>query len=304
MEHQPCTPKTPRCEYWTWQKDHFRPECCTRHLKEILAFTEDLLTRHDIFHFLDFGSLLGAVRDQKLIDWDEDADFSRMSSDLDRVLSLSNETESAGFWLDARQAPHVVRVCRSRTNLAHADLWFHRVSGCFAYSWSTLHENRFRIPIAYLGRMGRVTLEGKLHPAPLPVETFLAEHRYGPDFMTPRRVAAELGWISGEALSPKVQTVLDRLRDVEFRIGRLEAQGKEAAAITPRPWRRVLEQAANAVPRKVLHCHRALWKAKHRATGERDGVLLEAQYSLYRRQTVLRLMESRQAVNPAGESSS
>ncbi len=295
----PCTPATQRCEYWTWRKDYLRPECCTRHLWILLAFTEDLLTRHGIFHFLDYGSLLGAVRSQTLIAWDADADFSCLRADLGRVLALDAEIEAAGFWLDARQAPHVVRICRSRANRAHADLWFQQVRNGFSYTWSLLHGERYRFPIHYLDRLGSVILEGRSHPAPMPVERFLADHRYGPDFMTPRRVAADLGWISSDALTPEVQDALDQLLEIEYRVERLQAGREDPSGAAWAPWLvprmvRWLERTAPTVPGLALRAHRRLWMATHRLQGPTSPALREVRYQLYRRRTALQLLESRE----------
>jgi hypothetical protein len=290
----PCTPVTKRCQYWTWRKDYLRPECCTRHLRTLLAFTEDLLTRHGIFHFLDYGSLLGAVRSQTLIAWDEDADFSCLRSDLCRVLKLEAEIEAAGFWLDARQAPHVVRICRSRANQAHADLWFQQVRNGFSYTWSLLHRERYRFPIHYMDRLASVILEGTPHPAPMPVERFLADHRYGPDFMTPRRVAANFGWIPNDALTPEVQNALDQLREIEYRVERLQATRGGHGSAGRLPWRRWLERAGPVVPGLVLRAHRRLWMATHQLQGQTSPALREVRYELYRRRKALQLLESRE----------
>ena len=289
----PCTPATARCEFWTWRLDSLRPECCTRHLRELLAFTEDLLTRHRIFHFLDYGSLLGAVRAGALIEWDSDADFSCLRTDLDKVLKLGPEISSAGYWLDAREAPHKVRICRSPLNRAHADLWFQRIGNGFAYTWNLLHEERFRFPVRYLDALGTVTLEGRLHPAPMPVDRFLAEHRYGADFLTPRRVSADLAWIHGTESPREVRDALERLREVEYRIECIEAQragGSDSATAGPRGW---LRRALRNVPGPALRIHRALWKAWQRDEGHRDAALLDVRYELHRREAVLRLLEAK-----------
>lgn len=283
-----------RCDFWTWRKDYLRPQCCTDRLREVLAFTEDLLTRHRIFHFLDYGSLLGAVRSGMLIAWDEDADFSCMSGDLDNVLALQPEIESAGFWLDTRQAPHVVRICRSRANQAHADVWFQRKVNGSCFTWSLLYRERYRFPVEYLDHMGSVTLEGKLHPAPMPVERFLGEHRYGPDFMTPRRVSANFGWIPNAALSTDVQNALDELREIEYRVECLASRRPSDSGPSARRW---LRRAGTAVPGPLLRAHRSLWMVSQRYAGIRNNALLEVRYELYRRRAILRLLESRETTS-------
>src|SRR5438128_7120451 len=101
IARQPCTRFTRACDFWNWGTDSVRPECCTEHLMQLLGFTSDLLARHGIFHWLDYGSLLGAVRDGKLIAWDGDGDFGIQQHDEPAVLALAEEIATAGHRLDA-----------------------------------------------------------------------------------------------------------------------------------------------------------------------------------------------------------
>ncbi len=41
-------------------------------LLNMLTHASGVLTAHNITHWLDFGSLLGAVRNGRIIDWDDD----------------------------------------------------------------------------------------------------------------------------------------------------------------------------------------------------------------------------------------
>jgi hypothetical protein len=161
------------------------------------------------------------------------------------------------------------------------------VENGFSYTWSLLHKDRYRFPVEYLDHMGSVILEGKSHPAPMPVERFLAEHRYGPDFMTPRRVSPNLGWIPSAALSPEVEDALEELRGTEYRVECLQARQKG-----------MQHSRGRQIPGFVVRVHRALWKAKQAFAGARNSVLLEVRYELFRRRRTLRLLESR-AKNPS-----
>lgn len=79
---RPCTAGSLRCEYWTWSPDYLRPDCCTHALRTLLAFTEELLTRHGLPHWLDYGALLGAVRGGAFVPWDSDVDWGVFRDDL------------------------------------------------------------------------------------------------------------------------------------------------------------------------------------------------------------------------------
>lgn len=48
----------------------------------------DLLDQHDVTYHLEGGTLLGIVRDQKLIPWDHDLDISIIASQADKALQV------------------------------------------------------------------------------------------------------------------------------------------------------------------------------------------------------------------------
>jgi hypothetical protein len=205
---RPCTAETSRCEYWTWGGDYLRPECCTAHLKELLFFTEDLLSKHDIAHWLDYGCLLGAVRSQEFIPWDSDVDFGVYKRDLARIRALEPEIVAAGHWLDTRD-PNVWRIHLSRTNTQHVDLypWWEEKGLC-KMTWPGATPERWAFPVRLLANPVKVTLYGKQFPAPSPVDELLARHRYGSDWRTPHRPAPSDGPDdAAHARSPIEETV-------------------------------------------------------------------------------------------------
>ena len=103
-----------------------RPECCTQHLLELMGFTSDLLARHGIVHWLDYGALLGAVREGELIRWDNDVDFSMLQRQEQAVLALSEEIAAADYCLDTSQQG-VIRILYSEVNELHVDLFLWEV---------------------------------------------------------------------------------------------------------------------------------------------------------------------------------
>lgn len=186
----PCTSTTTRCEFWTWSEDCLRPDCCTEHLVDLAVFTHELLGRHDILHWIDYGGLLGAVRDGELIPWDGDIDFGCLRSDLDKIVALGPEIAAAGHKLETSD-PLVARIYFSEVNLQHADifLWdehddvldLHTYPG---FDWPGMGDRR-SFPRRFVDHLETVTLNGRPMPAPSPVHEFLSEYRYGPDYMTP-----------------------------------------------------------------------------------------------------------------------
>ena len=68
---------------------------------ELIGFASELLARHSIVHWLDYGALLGAVREGELIPWDPDADFGILQRQEREVLALAEEVTGAGHRLAA-----------------------------------------------------------------------------------------------------------------------------------------------------------------------------------------------------------
>jgi hypothetical protein len=194
---RPCTAATPNCRFWDWGEAHIRPECCSEHLLELIDCVHELLAEHGIRHWLDFGTLLGAVRDGTLIPWDTDADFGILARDADRVLALRGDIEARGHRLSLDD-PAVIRVHYSDANRLALDLtpWterdglLHCAEGPLDV-WPGMHD-RLAFPASFVRVLSRVGLDGRLLPAPGDVEHLLAEHRYGPDWRRPARAIVSL----------------------------------------------------------------------------------------------------------------
>jgi len=206
---------------------NIRPECCTDHLLTLVAFVDDLLTRHGIVHWLDYGTLLGAVRSGELIPWDADVDFGILERDVEAVLALRPEIEAAGHWLETDESPAVLRVALSKANRLHADLFVwaeedgllrHRVSSI--WDWPGM-QDRTAFPPAFVESMTDIELHGRALAAPSPHDDFLRLHRYGEDYLTPQRTTTTGRFhflIDSAQATPLVEELFAEVVDREQRL--------------------------------------------------------------------------------------
>jgi len=64
---------------------------------EILRSVKNTLEDKNITFWLDFGTLLGAIREGEFIKWDHDIDIGTWATNIEKVCSLSEEFEKNGF---------------------------------------------------------------------------------------------------------------------------------------------------------------------------------------------------------------
>jgi len=68
-----------------------------RNLK-LLKFFRDLCVKYDLKYWLDFGTLLGAVRHKGFIPWDDDLDVGIMRNDYEKLMEvLKSDLEGTGY---------------------------------------------------------------------------------------------------------------------------------------------------------------------------------------------------------------
>jgi hypothetical protein len=223
-----CTAATRECQFWNWGEGNLRPGCCTEHLLELIGFAHELLAEHGILHWLEYGTLLGAVRDGELIPWDWDADFGILARDADAVLALRDEIEAAGHHVYLGD-PGSIRLYYSEVNQLGLDLWMWHERGDLLVSvdedplvlWPGMHD-RASFPAAFVEQLTEVELHGTWFPAPSPVDVLLDEHRYGPDWRTPVRPIVSLATrpvVASEQMTDEARELLPLLgeRDAVLR---------------------------------------------------------------------------------------
>lgn len=78
-------------------KDKTKEEIMIENLKDI----KEIFDKHNIKFWLDWGTLLGAIRDGKIMEYDDDIDLGIMEDDFKKIYSILPEINKKGFFIDA-----------------------------------------------------------------------------------------------------------------------------------------------------------------------------------------------------------
>lgn len=215
----PCTKESLRCLGWLHETNGLRPDCCTAHLREILFFVDDLLTELGISHWIDFGTLLGAVRHGAFIPWDEDVDISFVDSQPSMLPLLAQLCTEAGYAVEYKAwIPDELKIHYSENNRNHLDLYAYRRAddGTMRMNWAHNSENWF-FPAHFLDAMELVTLYDRQLRVPSPLHDFLVEYRYGPNYQVPIRTFGEWPYLlAPEEYTPTVIALMQELQQLTF----------------------------------------------------------------------------------------
>jgi len=64
---------------------------------EVLSGVKEILDRHNIHFWLDYGTLLGAIRDKRFIPSDNDIDITVFNEDIPKLKELKQDFRMAGY---------------------------------------------------------------------------------------------------------------------------------------------------------------------------------------------------------------
>jgi lipopolysaccharide cholinephosphotransferase len=73
-----------------------REDLALRNLEEI----KEVFNKFDVDYWLDLGTLLGAVRDGKIIPWDDDIDIGVREESWESIISIVPELRKRGFYVE------------------------------------------------------------------------------------------------------------------------------------------------------------------------------------------------------------
>lgn len=173
-----CTKETERCSYNRTDKNKVSPKCCHDHLKEMLFTFDKLAKQFNVKYFLDFGTLLGCVRDNKIIPYDTDIDISMFFDDHDKLEQMRPFFKTHGYVLKKERDSGVFyRLFYSDINLLHIDIHLRKIDeNGIVYSHYSIKNwginKKDLLPMYYM------MFEGQLMPIPRQFRKYL-EHGYG-----------------------------------------------------------------------------------------------------------------------------
>src|SRR5665647_3641659 len=124
-----CTQETERCDYDRYDKHKVSPVCCYKNLMELLTNFHEQAKRLDIAYFLDFGTLLGCVRNGKIIPYDTDIDISMFFDDHDKFMEMKPIFDEKGYVLkQERESKVFYRLFYSEKNSLHVDIHLRKLN--------------------------------------------------------------------------------------------------------------------------------------------------------------------------------
>ena len=125
-----CTRDTQSC----WQSSKKINPCCTDKLREMLINVTDVFDELDILYWIDFGTLLGAIRHQDIIPWDYDVDLCIMKKNLQKVgEKILPVLEERFSYVCRTPTPHGHIIEYSQHNKLRTDI----------YTWKILNDNTY-----------------------------------------------------------------------------------------------------------------------------------------------------------------
>ena len=195
--HAPCTRSTLRCpEARIMLLD--TPECCMGHVRRIMADVAQMMDREGIRWWVDYGTLLGWIRNGGMIPYDKDGDLGILGDDRDKLLGLQDEWLGMGYhavFAPVRPTERFrtgdrMKVRISQRNHTNVDIfiWHRRPDGILDrtnYIGADLYKGR-EFPLEWALPLQRRDWDGIDVSVPAEPE-LLAEHRYGSTWREPLR---------------------------------------------------------------------------------------------------------------------
>jgi phosphorylcholine metabolism protein LicD len=111
-------------------------EVAVENLREV----KDVLNKNGVEFWLDSGTLLGAVRDGKIIEWDNDIDLGTWYNNVTRIISIFPKFKKKGFSLRFSRKWGTMTTWRGKHNAITISLYKER-SDCAWMIWKVKYSS-------------------------------------------------------------------------------------------------------------------------------------------------------------------
>ncbi|KAF0309641.1 Fukutin-related protein [Amphibalanus amphitrite] len=167
-------------------RGRWTPPCCLRHLRHTARHVLRALTVCGARHWLEGGSLLGAVRSGDIIPWDSDVDVGMYLDDVPGCAPLRDAVkrpvvDEQGFVWEKAPEGRFFRVQFSAQNRIHVDIFpFYSRNGTMTKdTWFATHRQDCEFPEHYLTPLETLPFVGVNASVPNRARQFL-ELKFGP----------------------------------------------------------------------------------------------------------------------------
>ena len=182
-------------------KKNRNPDTLYIHLK----FIDRILTKYRIKHWLMYGTLLGAVRQNDIIPFDYDFDLGAFVQDADKIMSLNRYIEKFGYkfykpeYYSSSCKKNIWRVSikiKYKGRIMGDIYLYHKFNDGYMRRFDPKSGTYFwpkgTFPSWYINRLEKVRIRNQYFPGPRKPKTLL-KHWYGETWKTPIKAQAQGG---------------------------------------------------------------------------------------------------------------
>jgi len=166
---------------------------------KILKYVTSQLEQNDIPYWLEAGTLLGIIRENRLLPWDNDIDISIREKDLSKLLTILPKFRRRGYIIRVRKyleddfplekgKVRMVKIHNRKRIFEKGDLAldiFVKTQYEDQYLWGVgiKRYTKKSVPVRFYDELSTIRFEGKEYSIPKLTEEYLT-YRYG-DWRTP-----------------------------------------------------------------------------------------------------------------------
>lgn len=168
---------------YQYDKKYRLKNCCRKALMEILDKIPYIMEGTD--WWLEFGTLLGFIRENKIIDWDNDLDVgvTEESFTEEKLNDIKQKCSEFNFTLFHKEEEGLYKIIYGPKNYLFCDIWIFRrlengIMDAVSSATSAIHEEYFTI------NKDTLNINNKTYFIPKNTSEFLTA-RYGPDWEQP-----------------------------------------------------------------------------------------------------------------------